>query len=433
MTTHNQLGHFTFRQNELFCEEVPAVEIAARTSTPVYIYSRATLRERYQAITSAFREIDTCICFSVKSCSTRGVLRTMHEQGSGFDVVSGGEIFRVLAAGGDPARIVYAGVGKTDHEIRYALEQGIMMFNVESEAELANINRIAGEMRTKAPVALRINPDVDAKTHAKTTTGKKENKFGINPLTAGRMVDELGKYPNIILRGIDAHIGSPVNSTEPYAQSLDRMIDFIDSHRSGQAPFEYINCGGGFGLLYHDEQVPSFDDYAAVIVPRVKQAGCKLILEPGRCIAGNSAVLLAEVQYRKVSGARNFVILDAGMHTLVRPAMYDSYHFIWPVRTAAQPPHKAFGGTPDDNLIPTDVVGPICESSDVFCKDRPLPPLDRGDLVAIFSAGAYGFTMSSQYNSHPRAAEVMVDKDSWQVIRRRETWEDLVSGEEDAE
>lgn len=425
----NNLGDFFYRDGELFCETARVADIASSVGTPTYIYSKATLRKRYHAVREAFSEIDTTICFSVKCCGSLGVLATMHQEGSAFDVVSGGELFRVIRAGGDPEKIVYAGVGKSDDEIRFALKHNIMMFNVESENELANINKIADSLSVTAPVALRINPDVDAKTHAKTTTGKKENKFGIDIDTAGRIVANAADYPCIIFKGIDAHIGSPVNSTQPYAESADRLVDFVLKNRSKRTPFEFMNTGGGFGLLYNDEDVPSFKSYAEAIVPRAKKAGCKLIIEPGRSIAGNAAILLAKVQYRKVSGEKTFVIIDAGMHTLVRPAMYDSYHFIWPVVSAVAPAHQSFGGSEDALWPATDVVGPICESSDVFCKNRLLPPMKPGELVALFSAGAYGFTMSSQYNAHPRGAEVLVDGSSWNVIRERETWEDLVRGE----
>ncbi len=423
------LGFFEYRDGELCCEDVPVEEIARTAGTPVYIYSTATLRDRFQAIARAFEAVDTTICFSVKGCGSLGVLGVMQAAGSGFDVVSGGEIFRVVQAGGDPSRIVYAGVGKTDAELRYALEQQIRMFNVESEAELATIDRIAGEVGATAPVALRINPDVDPKTHAKTTTGKKENKFGIDPETAGRLTREIGRYAHVSLQGVDAHIGSPVNSVEPYELAACKLSAFVAEHRSDAAPLDTMNTGGGFGLFYRDEPVPAFDAYAAAIVPHVQQAGCRLIVEPGRSIAGNAGILLGTVQYRKTSGKKTFVILDAGMNDLVRVALYDAYHFLWPARSKATPAHAAFGGTEDPGWAPTDVVGPICESSDVFCRDRPLPPLDRGDRVALFSAGAYGFTQACTYNAQPLPAEVLVDGASWRVIRERQTWEDLVRGE----
>ena len=421
---------FEYKNGGLFCEGVAVADIVAQVGSPVYIYSQESFVERYRALQKAFSDVvDTTVCYSVKCCSNIHILRTLAREGCGFDVVSGGELFRVIKAGGDPKKVAFAGVAKTDAEIRYALEQGIMLFNVESEAELENINRLAGEMGKVAPVALRINPDVDAKTHAKTTTGKKENKFGIDFVYAMQLVSRLSKYANVRLKGIDLHIGSPVNSLEPYAEAVEKALDFLKTCPAG---VEMIDTGGGFGLLYNEEDVPDFCEYARVIAGPVKAAGKRLVIEPGRSIAGNSAILVGQVQYVKKTGIKTFYKIDAGMNDLIRPAMYDAYHFIWPVRSDDLPESRLFAnfGGGGGIVMPADVVGPICESSDVFCKNRPLPEMQRGDLVAIFSAGAYGFSMSSNYNSHPRVAEVLVDGDSFRVIRRRESWDDLVAAEE---
>ncbi len=445
------MEQFRYESGQLLCEGMAVDALAAEYGTPLYIYSKAALLGRFESIRKAFAEAAPVIAFSVKSCSNIGILKILQEAGSGFDIVSGGELARVLRAGGDPRKVVFAGVAKSDDEIRDALDNDILMLNVESEAELDNIQNIAAEMGTVAPVALRLNPDVDARTNAKTTTGKKENKFGIDLMMASRIIKNIALSPNIRLLGVDIHLGSPVNSTGPYTEALNKLADFIRDHRSPRSQLEYLDIGGGFGLLYRDETVPSFQEYADAVLPFVKKTGCKLILEPGRSIAGNSAILVSQVRYLKDNGTKHFTIIDAGMNDLIRPAMYDSYHFIWPTKSNRTPPSHLFGAAdaPEyiareaadaaggggremqpDGLILTDVVGPICESSDAFAKGRRLPLVNRGQNLAIFSAGAYGFAMSSQYNSRPRPAEVLVDGDTVKVLRRRETVEDLMLGEE---
>lgn len=445
------MGHFAYRSGALFCEDVAAGDLAEAHGTPLYVYSRAALLDAYRAVAKAFSDISAKVCFSVKSCSTIAVLKTLCDAGAGFDIVSGGELHRVVKAGGDPRKVVFAGVGKTDAEIRQAIERDILMFNVESEAELDNIQNIAAAMGKVAPVALRINPDVDGRTHAKTTTGKRENKFGIDFVNASRLAKNIAEWPNVRLLGVDIHLGSPVNDVSPYALAMDKIAAFVREHRSPRAALDYIDIGGGFGLLYRDQKVPPFEDYAQAIVPKAREAGCKLILEPGRAIAGNSAVLLTRVLYTKDNGFKHFTVVDAGMNDLVRPAMYDSYHFCWPAGYDGAPPADLFGSPAaaryfhredgernstcalrdidDDGFILTDVVGPICESSDCFARARRLPPPERGVLLAVFSAGAYGFSMASNYNSRPRAAEVMVDGSAARLIRERETFEDLTRGE----
>ncbi len=445
------MEHFSYRSGQLYCENVAVQKLAEEHGTPLYVYSRATLEERYQALKKAFAELSPLIAFSVKSCSSLGILKVLRDLGAGFDIVSGGELARALHVDADPRKIVFAGVGKNDEEIRSALDNDILMFNVESEAELDNIQNIAADMGMVAPVSLRINPDVDAKTHVKTTTGKKENKFGIDFATASRITRNIAVQPNLRLLGLDVHLGSPVNSGEPYTEALGKIADFIREHRSPRAQFEYLDIGGGFGLLYRDETVPTFQEYADAIAPLVKKTGCKVILEPGRSLVGNAAILVTRVLYVKDNGSRHFTIVDAGMNDLLRPALYDSYHFIWPVRSAKIPPSHLFAspeaqeycnreavemynahGKRDinqDGLALTDVVGPICESSDCFAKSRRLPILERGVNLAVFSAGAYGFSMSGNYNSRPRAAEVLVEGDVGRLIRVRESYEDLMDGE----
>ena len=447
----NKMDHFSYRSGQLFCEEMAVDALAAKYGTPLYVYSKAAITERFLSVRKAFGDAAVTICFSVKSCSSLAVLKVLRDLGAGFDIVSGGELERALRVDADPRKIVFAGVGKTDAEIRAALSNDILMLNVESEAELDNIQNIAADMGMVAPVALRINPDVDAKTNAKTTTGKKENKFGIDFATASRIVRNIAVQPNIRLLGLDMHLGSPVNSIAPYSQALEKVADFIREHRSPRAQFEYLNTGGGFGLLYRDQVVPTFQEYAGAIVPFVKKTGCKLIIEPGRSIIGNAAVLLTRVLYLKDNGHKHFTIVDAGMNDLVRTAMYDAYHFCWPTRYDRQPPAHLFGspeaaayfaresaehetgqGTREvfaDGMVMTDVVGPICESSDCFAKGRRLPVMERGKVLAIFSAGAYGFTMASNYNSRPRPAEVMVDGTEARVIRERESLDSLMAGE----
>lgn len=445
------MKHFQYKEGMLHCEGVKASQLAQDFGSPLYVYSKAALVDAYKEVKSAFSEVPTTLCFSVKSCGSLAVLKTLREAGSGFDIVSGGELFRALKVGADPRKIVYAGVGKTDVEIKAALEQDILMFNVESEAELDVIQEIAAGMGKVAPVAFRINPDVDANTHAKTTTGKKENKFGIDLANASRLVNNIAEQPNIRLLGVDMHLGSPVYDVAPYKLAMEKISEFVRSHRSPRAPLEYINAGGGYGLLYRDQKVPSFRDYAEVITPYVKATGCRLIIEPGRSIVGNAAVLLTRVVFTKDNGHKHFTIVDAGMNDLVRPAMYDSYHFAWPTAYPDVPPADLFGSDNAENyffredeegktghwlrnideagFIRTDIVGPICESSDCFAKGRRIPVMHRGDLLAIFSAGAYGFSMASNYNARPLPAEVMVDGGTAHLIRKRQSYEDLVSGE----
>lgn len=421
------MDHFNYRNRELFCEEIPVSELAAKYGTPLWIYSKRTLLHHVKQIQTAFAEVDPVICYSVKANSNLGILKVMQEAGSSFDVVSGGELFRVKHAGADTRKVVFAGVGKTDEEIRFALDNNVLMFNVESEGELDAIAAIAGSMGVVAPVALRLNPDIDAKTHAKTTTGKKGNKFGMDIVRAGQLADKVLADKRLALRGIHMHLGSPILTTEPYAAAVAKGTEVVEQLRRQGHDTRWINLGGGFGIHYRKQEALPASAYAQVIVPGIKAAECKLALEPGRFIVGNAGILVSQVIYTKREGGKLFVIQDAAMNDLVRPAMYDAFHRIWPVKPQVEPPADYEGEV--SGCEPADVVGPICESGDFLAKGRWLPPMSRGDLVCTFSAGAYGMAMSSNYNSRPRAAEVMVDGTNHWLVRRRESYDDLIAHE----
>lgn len=414
-------------QSQLYCEDVPVERIAASAGTPVYIYSARTLREHYRRIAQAFAPLNPTICFAVKSLANLSVLRVLAAEGAGFDVVSGGELFRARQIGADMSKVVYAGVGKTDDEIRQALAAGIGYFNIESEQEFENVARLAAETDTQAHAALRVNPDVDPKTHRYTSTGKKETKFGVDLERAERFFEHYGRNPNVRLDAIHLHIGSPVYTVEPYVEAITKALALIARLKGRGIAIAALDIGGGFGADYGVTESPLAADYAARIVPLLKDSGLKIILEPGRQIGCNAGLLLTRVQYVKEGGERKFVIVDAAMTDLIRPALYDSFHFIWPA--CSQPAPERSSQYCPAGAVKVDVVGGVCESSDFLAKDRMMPPVGRGDLLAVFSAGAYGFTMSSQYNSRPRAAEVLVDADQWRIVRRRENYEDLVGPE----
>ncbi len=424
------MDHFNYDDGVLHCESVGLPSLADQFGTPLYVYSKKTLLDHYDRATRAFSPLDAMICFSVKSCQNLSILRLLKDQGAAFDVVSGGELQRVLEVDADPARIVFAGVGKTDAEIRTALAVGIGWFNVESEAELDNLALIAAKLGKTACTALRVNPDVDPKTHVYTTTGKRETKFGVDLQRARRVFGEFRDRPGLDLCGIHLHIGSPVNTIAPYVESIAKGLALIDELRGEGHRIQAINIGGGFGAHYDGGEAPSASAYAAEIVPLLRGRGLTVLLEPGRSIAANAGVLLARTLYTKVSGNRQFIIVDAAITELIRPALYGSFHFAWPVKPAK-------GAVPTDRRadlhqpgsVLVDIVGPVCESGDFLAKDRWLPPVSRGDLICIFTAGAYGFTMSSQYNSRPRAAEVLVDNGAARLIRRREKYDDLVTAE----
>lgn len=421
------MNPFPYINNELYCEDVPVSRLAMEFGTPLWIYSKNFLLHQLRQIQTAFADVDPVLCYSVKANSNLSILKTMAEAGSSFDVVSGGELYRVKAAGADTTKVVFAGVGKTDDEIRFALESKILMFDVESEGELDAISAIAGEMGVVAPVALRLNPDIDAKTHSKTTTGKKGNKFGMDIERFQELAAKVLHDPNLKLTGIHMHLGSPILTTDPYAAAGRKAIDVVKGLRAAGHEINWINLGGGFGISYRQNEGLPASAYAEVIVPAVKEAGCRLALEPGRFICGNSGILVGKVVYTKQEGGKTFVIQDAAMNDLVRPAMYDSFHRIWPVKPGVAMPENLEGEIGGCEKV--DIVGPVCESGDTFAKDRYFPPVQRGDLVAIFSAGAYGTAMSSNYNSRPRGCEVLVDGGKVTVIRRRESYADLIRHE----
>jgi diaminopimelate decarboxylase len=424
------MDYFRYRNGQLFGEDVPLEAVARAVGTPAYVYSAATLMHHYRAIEQAFSELKPTICFSIKSLSNIHILKLLAQAGSGFDVVSGGELARAQAAGGDMAKVVYAGVGKTDAEIAQAIAAGIGLFNVESEAEFENLSRLAGQARKRVRAALRVNPDVDPKTHRYTTTGKKETKFGVDIERAMRFFHAYGRDAHVALDALHIHIGSPIYSPEPYVEAIRKILGLIDELAAKGLTIRTLDIGGGFAADYEEHRAPVAADYAAAIVPLLRGRGLEVILEPGRQIACNAAVLLTRVQYVKQGGERNFAIVDAAMTDLIRPALYEAQHFIYPaaLRAGVTEPTRRFDWAPP-GAVKTDVVGGVCESSDFLAKDRMLPPLGRGDLLAVFAAGAYGFVMSSQYNSRPRAAEVLIEGDKWRLIRRRETYDDLLAAE----
>jgi diaminopimelate decarboxylase len=431
------MDHFEYRtgqrSGELFCEGVSASAIAERFGTPCYVYSRTTLLDHYDRLAAAFAPLDPLICYSIKSCSNLSVCRALAERGAGMDLVSGGELHRARLAGVDPARCVYAGVGKTDEEIRGAIAHGVGWLNVESEAEFENIAAIARAASGTCRAALRVNPDVDPRTHRYTTTGKKETKFGVDIERARAFFERYGNDDACRLAGIHLHIGSPVYRVEAYVQSISRALDLVDDLERAGHRVEMLDLGGGFGADYESDQSPLAADYAGEIVPlladRVRD-GLQVVIEPGRSITANAGVLLVRVLYVKTSGDKTFVICDGGMNTLLRPCHYDAFHFIWPCVVA--PAHVPARRGPEmdlPGLVPVDVVGPICETGDFLAIDRGLPPVSRGDLLAVFGSGAYGMSMANRYNSMPLPAEVLVDGGDATLVRRAETYDDLTAHE----
>ena len=423
---------FHYRDGQLYCEGLPAADLADRFGTPLFVYSQGSVLGTLKALQSAYAEVDPLVCYSVKANSNLGLLKVMAAHGSGFDVVSAGELHRVKVAGGDPGKTVFAGVGKTDEEIRAGLEAGVLMFNVESEAELDAIARVAASIGKVAPIALRVNPDVDPKTHRYISTGKKESKFGMDIERALRVAESSAAIASIRMIGMHMHIGSQITTVEPYAGAVAKGVELIARLRELGHPIAWYNMGGGYGINYKGHEARPVEEFARVIAPAVKAAGCRLAIEPGRVIAGNAGILLSRVLYTKQSGDKRFLIQDAAMNDLIRPALYESYHRIWPavLPPGASPPPDDAEAKPE-GTEPWDVVGPVCESGDFLARDRHLPRLDRGDLVATFSAGAYGMVMASNYNTRPRAAEVLVDGTDARLVRRRETFEDLLRPEMD--
>jgi diaminopimelate decarboxylase len=428
---------FRYHGGSLHCEGVNLERVSEQYGTPLYVYSAGTILDHYRRLDAALSEIDHLICYAVKANSNRAILNLLSREGSGFDIVSGGELFRVLAAGGDPQKCTFAGVGKSREEIEYALDQRVLSFNVESEAELAWIDRIARSKGVRAPIALRVNPDVDAGTHRYISTGQSKNKFGIALDRVAEVYQQAARMPNIALRGVQMHIGSQITEAAPFVEAIAKVTPLILELKE-QFALEFFSVGGGIGIVYESSLASgsgdwwsekdrvratatlplTIHDYAAAILPPLRAIGLRVLLEPGRLLVGNAGVLLTRVRHVKKSGNKKFVIVDAGMNDLIRPALYQSYHEIVPVREAQ-----------DSAREPVDVVGPVCESADFFAQDRPLPEMKEGDLLALMSAGAYGFVMASNYNSRPLPAEALVQGESFSLIRRRQTMEDLVREE----
>lgn len=415
------MNHFVMKNGELYCEQVPVARIAGEVGTPFYLYSKATLTRHFQAFDSAFADISHLTCFAVKACSNLAVLHLFAGLGGGADIVSGGELYRALRAGIDPRRIIYSGVGKTERELQYGLESGILLFNVESAQELERLQRVAAAMGVQAPVSFRVNPDVDPKTHAYISTGLAKNKFGIPIDEALELYVRARSMDNIVVKGVSCHIGSQLTQISPFIESLRKLKAFVEKLAERDIAIEFLDLGGGVGITYDEEQPPHPREYAEAIKAELQGISATLILEPGRVIVGNAAILVTEVQYTKsnqgVGQVKNFVVVDAAMNDLARPSLYGAYHAIVPVLEKKT------------ELEVVDIVGPICETGDFLAKDRDLPRVEQGDLLAVMSAGAYGFSMSSNYNSRPRVAEVLVDGCEYMVIRRRETLESLVAGE----
>jgi len=426
------MDHFQYRARTLFCEDVPVPEIAAQYGTPVYVYSQATLLHHLKQIQTAFAPADPILCYSIKANGNLSIARLMGEHGAGFDVTSGGEYFKALKAGPKGAKVCFAGVGKTDAEIRFALENDVFLFDVESEEELHAIGAVAQAMGRKAAVALRVNPDLPPKTHVKTDTSVKGVKFGLDIETVLEVAAKVVGHPGLSVVGLHMHLGSPILKAEPYKLGCEKAVILIAALRKQGHPIAILNMGGGFGIHYRKQEALPVSAFAEVILPAVRETGCQLVLEPGRFIVGNAGILVSTVLFNKETGGKRYVIQDAAMNDLIRPTLYDSFHRIWPVTPGAEVPEK-----PDDfeaaipGTIPQDVVGPVCESGDFLAKGRNLPAVKRGDLLAVFSAGAYGMSMASNYNARCRAAEVLVTGGTHRLIRRRETVADLVACEED--
>ena len=409
---------FVYKNGELYCEDVPVKTVAQRVGTPFYLYSSNTLVNHYRAFESAFHGVPHLICFALKANSNGAVLRLLGNHGAGADIVSGGELFRAQRAGIDPKKIVYAGVGKRRDEIEYALKVGILMFNVESGEELLAIDQAASDMRAKAGIALRVNPDIDPGTHAYISTGLKKNKFGIPIEQALEYYQTAKDLNNVEVIGIHQHIGSQITEVKPFVDAIERLVGFVGELKAAGIDIKYINIGGGLGITYKDETPPHPRDLSQAIKPLLEESGCTLVLEPGRAIMGNAGILVTRALYHKNSEVKKFLIVDAGMNDLLRPSLYEAYHEIKPVDEPSAQDHAVM-----------DVVGPICESGDFLAKDRDLPHVEPGELLAVFGSGAYAFSMASNYNSRPRPPEVMVRGKEFFTVRERESYDDLIKTE----
>jgi len=433
---------FHYRDGKLHCEDVDLGRAAEKFGTPLYVYSAGTILDHYTRLDAAIAPLDHLICYAVKANSNRSILRLLADAGAGFDIVSGGELHRVLAAGGDPAKCTFAGVGKSGEEIEYALDQHVYSFNVESEAELKYIDRIAGAKNLRAPVGMRVNPDIDPGTHEYISTGSRENKFGIALDRIPAVYERAARMRNIRIVGVQIHIGSQITQTEPFASAIKKVAPIVRELKSKYG-IKFFSVGGGMGIIYqralesgvgkwwhdHGGETSAFSvrDYADTIAPPLRELGVRILVEPGRFLVGNAGVLLTRVRYIKKSGAKKFAIVDAGMNDLIRPALYHSYHEIVPVAEPIMNNSKSKNETEK-----IDIVGPVCESGDFFALDRRVPEVREGDLLAIMSAGAYGFVMASNYNSRPLPAEALVRGDKLTLIRKRQGWEDLVRDEVEA-
>lgn len=413
------IHEFRYKQNELYCEGVNLVRLARQVGTPCYIYSYRTLMEHLRGLQKAFRPLHPLICYSVKASSNLTLLRALVHGGAGLDIVSGGELFRALKASCPPERIVFAGVGKSEEEIRAALRSEILLFNAESVAELQTLNRLAGKLRKRPRVGLRVNPGVGAGGHAYTVTGGERHKFGIGFETAREILAGPERWPHLRICGLHLHIGSQILSADPFMRAIKKTLSFLDSLGEKKERIRYLDIGGGMGVVYDKERPQTPQQFASKIVPLLRQLSVKVILEPGRFIVANSGVLLTRVLYTKAAARKNFIIVDGGMNDLIRPALYDSFHDVYPLRKLARLRQS----------IRADVVGPICETGDFLARNRVLAPVAQGDFLAVLTGGAYGFSMSSNYNSRPRAAEVLVRENRYHLIRRRESYKDLIRGE----
>ncbi|MFH1856683.1 MAG: diaminopimelate decarboxylase [Candidatus Omnitrophota bacterium] len=413
------MTEFKYKKNSFCCEGVDIAEAAQHIGTPFYLYSHSMFLEHYKRIKNAFSEFRPLICFSMKSNSNLSILKILTKEGAGLDIVSGGELYKALKVGADPKKIVYASVGKTESEIKQAVAAGILFFNIESLPELELINKVAGNLKKKVMVAIRLNPDITPGTHSYITTSKKENKFGLDFETARLIFKQKDRFKNLFIEGLHVHIGSQITKAEPFKRALSKVITFINELRREKFEINYLNIGGGLGIVYSKEKPQSAERFAKSITPLLRKAGARIILEPGRFISGNSGVLVTKVIYVKKTQQKVFVIVDAGMNDLLRPSLYGAYHAVVPQQEISETFDK-----------PVDVVGPICESGDFLAKDRhKFPQVKEGDLLVVLSAGAYGFSMASNYNSRPRIAEALVKANAFHVIRKRETYKDLISKE----
>jgi diaminopimelate decarboxylase len=426
------MDRFAYKSGKLYAEGVAVDDIARQYGTPVYIYSKNTFLDHLTKIQKAWAGIDTTVCYSIKACGNINILKVLAQAGSGFDIVSGGELFRAKKAGCDPSKVVYAGVGKTDAEIVDALNAGIAYFNIESEAELENLIALAQKTGKKTKAALRVNPNVDPGTHKHITTGVKETKFGVDIERAMKVFADFGKSEHVRLCAIHMHLGSGGKTIDPYVTAVTKILPLIDDLRKKGFAVEVLNLGGGYGADYETATVPTAEAYAKGLVPLLADKKLKVIIEPGKTIAANAGILLVRVTFLKQGGNKKFIIVDAGMNDLIRPSLYEAFHFIWPAQVTPEflPARRMKDMSGEmKGLLLADVVGPICEGADYFAKERMMPPVQRGDLLSIFTAGAYGFTMASNYNAQPFPAEVLVDGDKATLIRRRQTYDDLIAPE----